>query len=260
MLFEFLAARSASPIALATINCVPAGAGAGVFRVALREHVRPRAAGLGEDDRRRIEENPLRLFDSKDPEIRSRARRRAARRSTSSTRTAARSPCESQDACSPTPESRSPKAPPSCAASITTPVTVFEVVSGAPRRAERDPGRRALRQSLRRRWEGRPFRPSVSRSARTGCGGPAARPAAAARPLVRPARIRRRVPIRARRRAGRSARRIRATSSRRTSPAAASRRGLARASRILEATGESAFAVRRCASSSAARRSGKPGP
>ena len=70
MLFEFLRRLGYSDLSV-TLNCVPAGAARESFASALREHVRPSAAGLGEDDRRRIEENPLRLFDSKDPATRS---------------------------------------------------------------------------------------------------------------------------------------------------------------------------------------------
>ena len=70
MLFEFLRRLGYSDLSV-TLNCVPAGAARESFASALREHVRPSAASLGEDDRRRIEENPLRLFDSKDPATRS---------------------------------------------------------------------------------------------------------------------------------------------------------------------------------------------
>jgi len=70
MLFDFLRRLGFADLSV-TLNCVPAGAARESFASALREHVRPHAARLGEDDRRRIEENPLRLFDSKDPETQS---------------------------------------------------------------------------------------------------------------------------------------------------------------------------------------------
>ncbi|HEY1434210.1 MAG TPA: histidine--tRNA ligase, partial [Thermoanaerobaculia bacterium] len=69
MLFEFLRALGLSD-AVATVNCIPKGEARAAFSRALQEHVRPRAAVLGADDRKRLEENPLRLFDSKDPQTR----------------------------------------------------------------------------------------------------------------------------------------------------------------------------------------------
>ena len=69
MLFEFLRALGLSD-AVATINCIPKGDARAAFSHALQEHVRPHAGALGADDRKRLEENPLRLFDSKDPEAR----------------------------------------------------------------------------------------------------------------------------------------------------------------------------------------------
>ncbi len=68
MLFRFLEALGFTDLS-ATLNCIPSGAAREAFSAALREHVRPRAAGLGPEDARRLEENPLRLFDSKDPEV-----------------------------------------------------------------------------------------------------------------------------------------------------------------------------------------------
>jgi histidyl-tRNA synthetase len=53
---------------VATLNCIPRGDARSAFSRALQEHVRPRAGSLGPEDRRRLEENPLRLYDSKDPE------------------------------------------------------------------------------------------------------------------------------------------------------------------------------------------------
>jgi histidyl-tRNA synthetase len=69
MLFEFLRALGLSD-AVATINCIPKGEARASFSRALQAHVRPHAGRLGADDRKRLEENPLRLFDSKDPETR----------------------------------------------------------------------------------------------------------------------------------------------------------------------------------------------
>lgn len=70
MLFDFLGALGFSGLSV-TLNCVPGGRGREAFAEALRAHVRPRAGELSEDDRRRVEENPLRLFDSKDPATKS---------------------------------------------------------------------------------------------------------------------------------------------------------------------------------------------
>ncbi len=69
MLFRFLRALGLTDSS-ATINCIPKGEAREAFSRALREHVRPRAESLGTEDRKRLEENPLRLFDSKDPETR----------------------------------------------------------------------------------------------------------------------------------------------------------------------------------------------
>ena len=68
MLFRFLRALGLTEL-VATINCIPKGAAREAFSGALREHVRPSADRLGPDDRKRLEENPLRLFDSKDPAV-----------------------------------------------------------------------------------------------------------------------------------------------------------------------------------------------
>jgi histidyl-tRNA synthetase len=70
MLFEFLRRLGFGDLR-ARLNCVPVGEGRQAFSDALREHLRPREADLGPDDRRRLEQNPLRLFDSKDPGVRS---------------------------------------------------------------------------------------------------------------------------------------------------------------------------------------------
>ena len=69
MLFDFLGRLGFTDLSV-TLNCVPGGEARARFADALRDHVRPQAHRLGEDDRRRLEENPLRLFDSKDPEAR----------------------------------------------------------------------------------------------------------------------------------------------------------------------------------------------
>ncbi len=69
MLFQFLRALGFTD-AVATINCIPRGAARQAFSRALQEHVRPHAVRLGAEDRKRLDENPLRLFDSKDPEAR----------------------------------------------------------------------------------------------------------------------------------------------------------------------------------------------
>jgi histidyl-tRNA synthetase len=68
MLFGFLEALGFTDLT-ATLNCIPSGAARDRFSAALREHVQPRASALGPEDARRLAENPLRLFDSKDPEV-----------------------------------------------------------------------------------------------------------------------------------------------------------------------------------------------
>jgi histidyl-tRNA synthetase len=68
MLFRFLGALGFTDLT-ATLNCIPSGAAREAFSAALQEHVRPGAASLGPEDARRLEENPLRLFDSKDPAV-----------------------------------------------------------------------------------------------------------------------------------------------------------------------------------------------
>ena len=66
MLYRFLIAVGV-PDPVMRINSL----GTGIWRRVLGEHLRrqilPHAAELGEDDRRRLDSNPLRLFDSKDP-------------------------------------------------------------------------------------------------------------------------------------------------------------------------------------------------
>lgn len=67
MLFEFLGALGFRELSVA-LNAVPGGDGRSRFAEALRSYAAPFADRLGEDDQRRLAENPLRLFDSKDPE------------------------------------------------------------------------------------------------------------------------------------------------------------------------------------------------
>jgi histidyl-tRNA synthetase len=69
VLFRFLEALGLTDL-IATLNCIPAGKAREAFSRALQEHVRPHAGRLGPEDARRMAENPLRLFDSKDPEAR----------------------------------------------------------------------------------------------------------------------------------------------------------------------------------------------
>ncbi len=68
MLFAFLGALGFTDLT-ATLNCIPSGAAREAFSKALQQHVRPKAGAMGPEDGRRLEENPLRLFDSKDPEV-----------------------------------------------------------------------------------------------------------------------------------------------------------------------------------------------
>jgi histidyl-tRNA synthetase len=68
MLFDFLR-RLGSDKLQTRLNCVPAGEGRQAFANALRDYLGPHAEALGPDDRRRLDENPLRLFDSKDPAV-----------------------------------------------------------------------------------------------------------------------------------------------------------------------------------------------
>lgn len=68
MLFQFLRRLGFSQLR-ARINCVPTGRAREAFSNAMREYLRPHSSGFGPDDLRRLEQNPLRLFDSKDSEI-----------------------------------------------------------------------------------------------------------------------------------------------------------------------------------------------
>lgn len=68
MLFAFL--RRLGFTELSTrLNCVPTGKAREAFSQALRDHLQSHRAQLGPDDQRRLEENPLRLFDSKNPVV-----------------------------------------------------------------------------------------------------------------------------------------------------------------------------------------------
>ncbi|MGH9363991.1 MAG: histidine--tRNA ligase, partial [Thermoanaerobaculia bacterium] len=67
MLFEFLRRLGFTDLK-ARINCLPKGKAREAFSEALRGHVRPHLDAFGPDDRRKFDTNPLRLFDSKDPQ------------------------------------------------------------------------------------------------------------------------------------------------------------------------------------------------
>ncbi|HEY1252319.1 MAG TPA: histidine--tRNA ligase [Thermoanaerobaculia bacterium] len=69
MLFQFLGELGFTDL-VANLNCIPKGEARLAFSRALQEHVRPHLARVGAEDRRRFDQNPLRLFDSKDPEVR----------------------------------------------------------------------------------------------------------------------------------------------------------------------------------------------
>lgn len=69
MLFDFLRALGFRSLST-SLNSVGTGETRTRFGEALRVHLEPRSAGFGEDDRRKLAENPLRLFDSKDPAVR----------------------------------------------------------------------------------------------------------------------------------------------------------------------------------------------
>ena len=69
MLFAFLSGLGFRALSVA-LNSVGTAKSRSQFGEAVRAHVAPRAASFGADDRRKLEENPLRLFDSKDPGVR----------------------------------------------------------------------------------------------------------------------------------------------------------------------------------------------
>ena len=69
MLFDFLRALGFRSLST-SLNSVGTGETRTRFGEALRGHLESRSADFGEDDRRKLAENPLRLFDSKDPAVR----------------------------------------------------------------------------------------------------------------------------------------------------------------------------------------------
>ncbi|MDQ5858805.1 MAG: histidine--tRNA ligase [Acidobacteriota bacterium] len=69
MLFAYLEALGFRELSV-SLNSVGTAETRASFGEALRAHVQPRAGAFGEDDRRKLADNPLRLFDSKDPAAR----------------------------------------------------------------------------------------------------------------------------------------------------------------------------------------------
>jgi histidyl-tRNA synthetase len=69
MLFAFLRELGFRGLSV-SLNSVGTGETRTAFGEAVRAHVAPRAESFGEDDRRKLADNPLRLFDSKDPSVR----------------------------------------------------------------------------------------------------------------------------------------------------------------------------------------------
>ncbi len=69
MLFDFLGALGFQALSVA-VNSVGTARSRDAFGAALRAYLEPRASAFGDDDRRKLSENPLRLFDSKDPAVR----------------------------------------------------------------------------------------------------------------------------------------------------------------------------------------------
>ncbi len=69
MLFAFLRAMGFSSLSV-SLNSVGTSSSRTAFAEALRAYLESRSSSFGEDDRRRLAENPLRLFDSKDPAVR----------------------------------------------------------------------------------------------------------------------------------------------------------------------------------------------
>ena len=69
MLFAFLEALGFRELSV-SLNSVGTAETRVSFGEALRAHVEPRAGAFGDDDRRKLADNPLRLFDSKDPAVR----------------------------------------------------------------------------------------------------------------------------------------------------------------------------------------------
>jgi histidyl-tRNA synthetase len=69
MLFDFLGRLGFRSLSV-SLNSVGTGETRTKFGAAVRAHVEPRSAEFGDDDRRKLAENPLRLFDSKDTAVR----------------------------------------------------------------------------------------------------------------------------------------------------------------------------------------------
>jgi histidyl-tRNA synthetase len=71
MLFDFLRALGFVNLSV-SVNSVGTASTRAAFSEALRRHLSAGAAEFSEEDRRRLAENPLRLFESKDPAVRGR--------------------------------------------------------------------------------------------------------------------------------------------------------------------------------------------
>jgi histidyl-tRNA synthetase len=69
MLRDFLEALGFRSLSV-SVNSVGTAGSREAFGKALREYLEPRSSGFGDDDRRKLADNPLRLFDSKDPAVR----------------------------------------------------------------------------------------------------------------------------------------------------------------------------------------------
>ncbi|HVE66799.1 MAG TPA: histidine--tRNA ligase [Thermoanaerobaculia bacterium] len=69
MLFVFLESLGFRDLSV-SLNSVGTAETRAAFGGAVRAHVEPRAGAFGDDDKRKLAENPLRLFDSKDPAVR----------------------------------------------------------------------------------------------------------------------------------------------------------------------------------------------
>ena len=70
MLFAFLKGLGFRDLSV-SLNSVGTAESRAAFGEAVRSHVAPHAGSFGEDDLRKLSDNPLRLFDSKDPDVRS---------------------------------------------------------------------------------------------------------------------------------------------------------------------------------------------
>ena len=149
MLFAFLRALGFTD-AVATLNCIPTGDGA---RRPSRRRSRSTCGRtrerLGAEDRKRLEENPLRLFDSKDPEAR-RILEGAPATLDFLDDGVPRAPRGAQAAARRSAACRSPRAPAIVRGLDYYTLTVFEVRVRAARRAERAARRRPLRRPRRR--------------------------------------------------------------------------------------------------------------